>query len=76
MSGNYDGGAWSFIYSLFILLPGLAVSVRRMHDTGRSGWWVLLGIIPIVGWIIFIVFACQDSEPGDNQYGLNPKSGY
>ena len=57
----------SFIYSLAVLVPGIAVGVRRMHDTGRSGWWLLL---PIVN----IVFLCQDSQPGENQYGPNPKA--
>ncbi len=74
---NPEGiGVWGLIYSLFIFLPSLAVSIRRMHDTGRSGWWILIGIIPIIGWIIYLVFVCQDSEPGDNQYGRNPKSAY
>ncbi len=54
------------IYNLAVLLPSLAVAVRRMHDSGRSGWWILL---PIVN----LVFLCLDSEPGDNKYGPNPK---
>jgi uncharacterized membrane protein YhaH (DUF805 family) len=54
-------------------LPSLAVGVRRLHDTGRSGWWLLLCLIPIIGSIIVLVFTCQDSEPNANQYGLNPK---
>ncbi|MBH0329593.1 membrane protein [Brevibacillus brevis] len=61
------------IYSLAVLLPSLGVTVRRLHDTGRSGWWVLLGLIPFIGAIILIVFMCQDSQ-GDNQYGANPKA--
>ncbi|MFP3122708.1 DUF805 domain-containing protein [Ectobacillus funiculus] len=61
------------IYSLLILLPSLAVGVRRLHDTGRSGWWLLISLIPLIGSIILIVFACQDSQEGDNQYGPNPK---
>lgn len=52
-----------------LLLPSLAVAVRRMHDTDRSGWWLLIGIIPIVGWILLIVRYCADTKPGDNQYG-------
>jgi uncharacterized membrane protein YhaH (DUF805 family) len=60
------------IVSLALLLPGLGVGVRRLHDTGRSGWWILLGLIPLVGAIILIVFYAQDSQP-DNQYGPNPK---
>ena len=67
-------GVLTGIYSLLILLPCLAVGVRRLHDTGRSGWWLLLALIPIIGTIILIVFYCQDSKPDENQYGLNPKT--
>ena len=61
------------LYSLAVLLPSLAVAVRRLHDTTRSGWWILINLIPLIGWIIFIIFAVQDSQPGPNQYGPNPK---
>jgi uncharacterized membrane protein YhaH (DUF805 family) len=61
------------LYSLAVLLPSLAVSIRRLHDTGRTGWWVLIALIPIIGSIILIVFMCLDSQEGDNQYGPNPK---
>ena len=61
------------LYTLAVLIPGIAVSVRRLHDTGRSGWWLLLALLPILGAIALIVFYCQDSEPGLNQYGPNPK---
>jgi uncharacterized membrane protein YhaH (DUF805 family) len=67
-------GPLAFIYSLGVMVPSLAVGARRLHDTGRSGWWQLLGFIPLVGAIVLIVFAVQDSQPGDNQYGPNPKS--
>lgn len=63
----------SGLYSLAILLPSLAVGVRRLHDTGRSGWWLLISFIPLIGAIILIVFMCQDSQEFDNQYGPNPK---
>ncbi|MNW25470.1 Inner membrane protein YhaI [compost metagenome] len=63
----------SGIYSLAVLLPALAVTVRRLHDIGKSGWWILLSLIPIVGSIIVLVFTCLDSESTDNQYGPNPK---
>ncbi|KUN73413.1 hypothetical protein AQJ46_09435 [Streptomyces canus] len=56
------------------LLPGLAVTARRLHDTGRSGWWILFGIVPLVGGITLFVFSVLDSEPGDNKYGPNPKA--
>jgi uncharacterized membrane protein YhaH (DUF805 family) len=55
------------------LLPNLAVSVRRLHDTGKSGWMLLIGFIPVVGAILLIVWFATDSVPGDNQYGPSPK---
>lgn len=61
------------IYQLAVLIPSLAVSVRRLHDTGRSGWWLLLAFIPIVGAIILIVFLASDGETAPNKYGANPK---
>jgi len=61
------------IYALAAFIPGLAVTVRRLHDTGKSGWWILISIIPIIGWIAFLVFMFQDSQMGDNEYGPNPK---
>ena len=66
-------GILSSIYSLAVLIPSIAVAVRRLHDTGRSGWWLLIGLVPIIGWIALIIFYVQDSEPGDNQFGPNPK---
>jgi uncharacterized membrane protein YhaH (DUF805 family) len=61
------------LYSLAVLLPSLAVAFRRLHDTGRSAWWILIGLIPLIGAIILIVFYCQDSDPNENQHGPNPK---
>ena len=61
------------IYNLAVLIPGFAVLFRRLHDTGRSGWWWLISFIPLIGIIVLIVFCCFDSQPGDNQYGPNPK---
>ena len=64
------------VYFLGSFVPGLAVGVRRLHDTGRSGAWMLLSLVPIVnyvGWIVLLVFDCLDSEQGPNQYGPNPK---
>jgi uncharacterized membrane protein YhaH (DUF805 family) len=66
-------GPLSLVYSLALLVPSIAVAVRRLHDTGRSGWWILIGLIPVVGAIVLIVFYVFDSEPGDNEYGPNPK---
>ena len=71
---NTTYGSWfSAIVGLGLLIPSLAVAVRRLHDTSRSGWWILLGLIPVVGGIILIVFYVQDSH-GDNQYGPSPKA--
>ena len=61
------------LYYLAVFLPGLGVSVRRLHDTGKSGWMLLLGLIPVIGGIILLVFMVLDSQPGSNQYGENPK---
>lgn len=72
---NTTGGLVNTLASLAIFLPGLAVAVRRLHDTDRSGWWVLIGLIPIIGWILLIVWFCTDSKPGDNRFGPNPKTG-
>lgn len=76
--GTYDPetsvGLLSGLFSLATLLPSIAVGVRRLHDTGRSGWWLLIGLIPVIGAIVLIVFFVQDSAPGDNDYGPNPKA--
>ena len=61
------------ILTLALLIPSIAVGVRRLHDTGRSGWWLLIVLVPLVGAIILLVFTVQDSEPGENAYGHNPK---
>ena len=62
----------ALFYMLAILLPGLAVTVRRLHDTGKSGWWLLIGLVPLIG-IVILVYMVQDDQAGDNQYGPNPK---
>ncbi len=61
------------LYTLAVLIPSLAVSVRRLHDTGRSGFWLLLAFVPIIGGLVLLVFYALDSQPGENQYGPNPK---
>ncbi|MCC3775461.1 DUF805 domain-containing protein [Streptomyces sp. UNOB3_S3] len=61
------------VYMLAVLLPSLAVTVRRLHDTDRSGWWILIGLVPIVGWIVLLVFTCLDSTPHHNAHGPSPK---
>ena len=72
---GYDdssGGLINSLASLAFLLPSLAVAVRRLHDTGRSGWWMLLIFVLIIGWIVLLVWFVTDSK-ADNQYGPNPK---
>jgi len=75
--GTYDAqneiGLLGGIYALAVLIPGIAVSVRRLHDTGRSGWWLLLVLIPVIGAIVVLIFMVLDSKPGENEYGPNPK---
>ena len=66
-------GPLYLIYTLAFLLPSIAVAIRRLHDTGRTGWWLLLALIPLIGAIVLIVFYCLDSQPGENEYGPNPK---
>ncbi len=60
------------LYIFLIIIPSLSVTVRRLHDTGKSGLWVLLSLIPIIGAIVLLVFTVQDSVPSENEYGLNP----
>ena len=74
--GNKLGYGFIYMaYGLFIFMPGLSVGVRRMHDVGKSGWMCLIGIIPIIGTIWFLVQMCKDGQPGVNKYGVNPKGG-
>jgi uncharacterized membrane protein YhaH (DUF805 family) len=61
-----------YVVILATIVPNLAVGARRLHDIGKSGWWQLIGIIPIVGWIIVIVWFATDSQ-ADNEYGPSPK---
>ncbi len=66
-------GIFYCLYSLFVLIPGLAVLVRRLHDIGKSGWMIFISLIPIVGGIWLLVLLVTDSKSGENKYGLNPK---
>ena len=72
-SVEYEAGLFSGLYSLLILIPSIAVVVRRLHDTDRSGWWILISLIPLIGVIVLFVFMCLDSQPGTNRFGANPK---
>ncbi|MGW8368449.1 MAG: DUF805 domain-containing protein [Gammaproteobacteria bacterium] len=77
MAGTFDQetgfGLFGALYALAVFLPGLAITVRRLHDTSRSGWWALLVLIPVLGVLVLIVFMVLDSHPGTNEYGPNPK---
>jgi uncharacterized membrane protein YhaH (DUF805 family) len=66
------GSIAAVVWGLGTILPQLAVGVRRLHDSDRSGWWLLLWCIPIIGWIILIIWLCQPSVSGTNKYGPNP----
>jgi uncharacterized membrane protein YhaH (DUF805 family) len=65
-------GVFGPVYALVVLLPSIAVSIRRLHDTDRSGWWLLLAFVPIVG-LVLIWFLAEDGNAGTNRYGQNPK---
>jgi len=69
---SVGGGPASLVAALALLLPSLAVQVRRLHDTDRSGWWILIGLIPLIGTIVLLVFYVTDSKP-DNRFGPSPK---
>ena len=73
LSGQNGYGILTGLYTLAIILPLIALAVRRLHDTGRSGWWILIGLVPLIGPIVLIVFYVTDSQPGTNEYGPNPK---
>jgi uncharacterized membrane protein YhaH (DUF805 family) len=61
-------------YALLTLIPGIAVAVRRLHDTGKSGWFYFVNLIPLVGFIWFLVLMCKEGDRGENTYGPDPKS--
>lgn len=61
------------LYSLFVLVPGLAVTVRRLHDTDKSGWWIFIVLIPVIGAIWLLILMMMDGTTGENKYGPNPK---
>lgn len=68
---NWILPALGAIYSLAVLLPSLAVGVRRLHDINRTGWWLLIGFIPVIGFIVLLVFAIQKGDAGSNRYGAS-----
>ena len=80
MSGDVDrfianggGGIVGLIWILVTIVPALAVLVRRLHDTGKSGWWALIGFVPLVGGIVLLVFTVLDSDAVENKFGMSPK---
>lgn len=75
VEGIFGGpGVLSGLYTLAVLIPGIAVGVRRLHDTNRSGWWLLIWFVPVVGWIVLIVFWAQEGNKGANPFGPDPKA--
>jgi len=76
-TGTFDAksgvGLVTGIYALALLIPSLAVGVRRLHDTDRSGWWLLIAFIPLIGAVVLIVFFALDGTAGTNRFGPNPK---
>jgi uncharacterized membrane protein YhaH (DUF805 family) len=70
---NGGGGIVGLIWILATIVPALAVLVRRLHDTNRSGWWALIGFVPIIGAIAILFFTVSDSDQGENRYGSSPK---
>ena len=76
-TGTYDPtlgmGIATAILVLVFVIPALAVSFRRLHDTDRSAWWLLIGLVPLVGGIVLLVFFCLDGSAGENRFGQDPK---
>ena len=72
-TGVSSFGLLSGIYSLAVLIPTLAVTVRRLHDIDRSGWWIFINLIPLVGAIVLLVFSLLPGTPGSNRFGPDPK---
>ena len=69
-------GLLYFAFALALFLPNLAAAVRRLHDTGRSGWWYLIAFVPIVGIFVFVYFLASEGDAGPNEYGPDPKDPY
>lgn len=73
--GGAGTGIIGSLYSLAVLIPSVAVGVRRLHDIGKSGLWILLVFVPIIGWIWLLILNVREGDSGANQYGPNPKAG-
>jgi len=78
-TGTFDEdvglGLLSGVFAVATIAPSIGVTVRRLHDTDRSGWWYLLGFVPLIGVLVVLVFMCLDGTPGSNRFGPNPKEG-
>jgi uncharacterized membrane protein YhaH (DUF805 family) len=72
-AGELHYGLFYCIYILAVLLPGIAVTIRRLHDVGKSGWFYLIVLIPIIGPVWILVLLCKEGNAGENNYGPNPK---
>ena len=79
LTGTFDEdvglGLFSGLYAVAMIVPSIAVAVRRLHDTDRSGWWYLLVFLPVIGGLVILVFMCLDGTLGSNRFGPNPKEG-
>lgn len=73
IAGTIRVGMAASLLSLLLFVPSLAVAVRRLHDTGRSGWWFLIVFVPLIGWLILLMFYFGDGERGPNRFGPDPK---
>ena len=71
---TFGFGLLGGVYTLAIIIPSIAVSIRRLHDIGKSGWWILISFIPLIGVLVLLYFHVLDSQSEENQYGPNPKS--
>ncbi len=72
--GDSGLGLLGGLYALAVLIPGIALGVRRLHDTGRTGWWLPIGFVPLIGAIVLIVFLASAGNAGSNAYGEDPKA--
>ena len=72
--GEAGIGILGLLFTLAMLVPSISVGVRRLHDTGRSGWWLLIGLVPLIGGLVLLWFYVQEGVRGSNQYGADPKA--
>jgi uncharacterized membrane protein YhaH (DUF805 family) len=70
----FPGDLLQTLFGIATLIPSFALGIRRMHDIGKSGWWLLIGVIPIIGWIVLIVWLATKSDAGSNQWGVTERA--